>query len=175
MIQKDLLRRRADARLPAVATSLFGAARKVACAVAALAFLLSAAVAGEGDPAPETTGAIDVKQRSLLVYVHQTSSVRSGCFTPELRQLLEQLQGKVGKMLIVTSGYRGSGRARRGSLHRKCMAADVQVRGVSPRRVAQLARSLDGIGGVGTYCHTRSVHVDVGARRDWHWSCRGRR
>ena len=29
-------------------------------------------------------------------------------------------------------------------------------------------------GGVGTYCHTDSVHVDVGPERDWNWRCRRR-
>jgi len=27
---------------------------------------------------------------------------------------------------------------------------------------------------VGTYCHTESVHVDVGPERDWNWRCRRR-
>jgi uncharacterized protein YcbK (DUF882 family) len=33
---------------------------------------------------------------------------------------------------------------------------------------------MPGRGGVGTYCHTNSVHVDVGPERDWNWRCRRR-
>ena len=40
-----------------------------------------------------------------------------------------------------------------------------------------LARYLYGHpsrGGLGLYCHTKSIHVDTGRRREWRWSCRGR-
>jgi uncharacterized protein YcbK (DUF882 family) len=30
-------------------------------------------------------------------------------------------------------------------------------------------------GGVGTYCKSRFVHVDVSTKRDWNWGCRKRR
>jgi uncharacterized protein YcbK (DUF882 family) len=55
-----------------------------------------------------------------------------------------------------------------------CAAADIVVEGVSKWELAQFARSLPGRGGVGTYCHTNAVHVDVGPERDWNWRC-GRR
>lgn len=69
--------------------------------------------------------------------------------------------------MIVTSGLRTGGR--RGSLHRSCKAADIQIAGVSGFAIARYARSLDGVGGVGTYRHTRSIHIDVGERVfSWH-------
>jgi uncharacterized protein YcbK (DUF882 family) len=53
------------------------------------------------------------------------------------------------------------------------MAADVQIAGVSPGTLAKYFRAQAGVGGVGTYGHTRSVHVDV-APRVYSWS-HGRR
>lgn len=150
-------------------------------AVSAFALFLSIASPGaeeREDAAPGELAAIDpkpsLKERSLVAFVHQTGSVRSSCFTPELRTLLGKLQSKFGRTIVVTSGFRPPNRARRGSYHRRCMAADIQIPGVPSSRVAAAARNLTGIGGVGTYCHTRSVHVDVGPRRDWSWGC-GRR
>jgi uncharacterized protein YcbK (DUF882 family) len=32
---------------------------------------------------------------------------------------------------------------------------------------------MPGRGGVGTYCHTTSIHVDIGPERDWNWKCKG--
>lgn len=92
----------------------------------------------------------------------QTGSVRIGCFPDDLRAVLKQISVHFGKPVVVTSGHRGGGR--RGSFHRSCQAADVQIAGVSPSAIARHARAMPGVGGVGTYGHTRSVHVDVGDR-----------
>ena len=54
-------------------------------------------------------------------------------------------------------------------------AADVQMPGVSKWELAAYARSMPGRGGVGTYCYTKSVHVDIGPERDWNWRCRRKR
>ncbi|TIL49575.1 MAG: DUF882 domain-containing protein, partial [Mesorhizobium sp.] len=54
-------------------------------------------------------------------------------------------------------------------------AADIQVPGVSKAQLASYIRTMPGRGGVGTYCHTESVHIDVGPERDWNWRCRRRR
>jgi hypothetical protein len=97
----------------------------------------------------------------------QTDHVRIGCFPGELRGVLHQISAHFGKPVVVTSGQRSGGR--RGSFHRTCMAADIQIAGVSPSAIARFARGLDAVGGVGTYGHTRSVHVDVGDRVfSWH-------
>lgn len=56
-----------------------------------------------------------------------------------------------------------------------CAAADIQIQGVSKWELANYVRAMPGRGGVGTYCHTDSVHVDVGPERDWNWRCRRRK
>ncbi|MBN8479834.1 MAG: YcbK family protein, partial [Burkholderiales bacterium] len=89
----------------------------------------------------------------------------------EARHLVLQPDGKA---MVVTSGYRNPERNRRArgaknSLHMYCAAADVQVPGVSKWELAKFVRSMPGRGGVGTYCHTESVHIDVGPERDWNW------
>jgi uncharacterized protein YcbK (DUF882 family) len=102
-------------------------------------------------------------------FVSQTGAVQTSCFPAALRTVLAEMQAHFGRPVIVTSGFRSHGHNRRAggarrSLHTACMAADVQIAGVSPRAIAQWARSHSSIGGVGTYRHTRSVHVDVGVR-----------
>ena len=82
-----------------------------------------------------------------------------------------------GSPVIVTSGYRSANRNQRigganGSRHTTCEAADVQIKGVSKWELAKFVRSMPERGGVGTYCHTQSVHIDIGSVRDWNWRCR---
>jgi hypothetical protein len=89
------------------------------------------------------------------------------CFPGELQAVLQRIGSHFGGAVVVTSGYRTGGR--RGSYHRRCMAADIQIAGVSAAAIARFARTLPEVGGVGTYGHTRSVHVDVGDRDlTWH-------
>lgn len=100
----------------------------------------------------------------------QTDAVKTGCFPPALRAVLERMGGHFGAPVVVTSGHRSRAANRRaggarGSLHVQCLAADVQIAGVAPSAVARFARAQPEVGGVGTYRHTRSVHVDVGARK----------
>ena len=110
----------------------------------------------------------------------QTDNVDIACLKPSLVRVLKNIEAQYGKKLVVTSGYRSPprNRAARGaknSLHMYCAAADVQVEGVGKWQLAQFIRSMPGRGGVGTYCHTNSVHVDVGPERDWNWRCRRRK
>lgn len=110
----------------------------------------------------------------------QTESVDVACLKPSLVRVLKTIENHYGKKLIVTSGYRDPARNQRArgaknSLHMYCAAADVQVPGVSKWELATYLRSMPGRGGVGTYCHTDSVHVDVGPERDWNWRCRRRK
>ena len=65
-------------------------------------------------------------------------------------------------------------RGAKNSMHMYCAAADIQISGVSKWELAKYLRSMPGRGGVGTYCHTESVHVDIGPERDWNWRCRRR-
>ncbi len=110
----------------------------------------------------------------------QRESVQVACLKPQLVGILKTLERRYGKAVIVTSGYRSPPYNRlvngaKASLHMSCAAADIQIPGVSKWELANFARSMPGRGGVGTYCHTESVHVDIGPRRDWNWRCsRGR-
>lgn len=109
----------------------------------------------------------------------QNESVDVACLKPSLVRVLKTIEGHFGRKMIVTSGYRDPSRNRRAngaknSLHMYCAAADIQLPGVSKWDLANYVRSMPGRGGVGTYCHTESVHVDVGPERDWNWRCRGR-
>lgn len=107
----------------------------------------------------------------------QTDKVQVGCLRPELVSMIRTIQDYYKRPAIVTSGFRDPRRNRRAggvrhSLHTMCAAADIQVQGVTKWQLADFLRSLPGRGGVGTYCHTESVHVDVGGERDWNWRCR---
>ena len=106
----------------------------------------------------------------------QTDKVKTGCFKPELLQVLKTIEKHYDKPIIVTSGLRDLKRNRsKQSLHTRCEAADIQIAGVGKWELAEYLRSMPGRGGVGTYCHTESVHIDVGAARDWNWRCRRRK
>ncbi|WP_244447056.1 YcbK family protein [Hoeflea sp. BAL378] len=110
----------------------------------------------------------------------QTEKVEVGCFKPELVRVLKNIERHYGRSLVVTSGYRSPKHNRRvggasGSRHTSCEAADIQIDGVSKWQLAKYLRSMPERGGVGTYCHTESVHIDVGTPRDWNWRCRRRK
>lgn len=110
----------------------------------------------------------------------QTEKVDTGCFKPELMTVLKTIEGHYGKKVMVTSGRRGAKMKRlvsnrRQSLHVTCEAADIQIPGVNKWDLAAYLRTMPGRGGVGTYCHTESVHIDIGQERDWNWRCRKRR
>lgn len=106
----------------------------------------------------------------------QTAKVNTGCFKPELLAVLKSIETHYGKPVIVTSGVRPVKQNRsKQSLHTSCEAADIQIAGVSRWELAEYLRSRPGRGGVGTYCHTESVHIDIGPERDWNWQCRGTR
>ena len=110
----------------------------------------------------------------------QRESVDVACLKPSLVRMLKQVERHYGQKIVVTSGYRSPSynrkvRGARRSMHMFCAAADVQIAGVGKWELARYVRSLPGRGGVGTYCHTNSVHIDVGPERDWNWRCRSRR
>ncbi|MAY63138.1 MAG: hypothetical protein CML29_13080 [Rhizobiales bacterium] len=110
----------------------------------------------------------------------QTEKVDIACLKPQLVRTLKAIERHYGKPVVVTSGFRSPKHNRkiggaRSSRHTTCEAADIQISGISKWDLAAYVRSLPGRGGVGTYCHTRSVHVDVGTKRDWNWRCRRRK
>lgn len=109
----------------------------------------------------------------------QHSGVDIKCLKPALVRILKNVESHYGKQAVVTSGYRSPARNKKArgaknSLHMYCAAADIQVPGVSKWKLASYLRSLPGRGGVGTYCHTKSVHIDIGPKRDWNARCRRR-
>ena len=109
----------------------------------------------------------------------QRDSVETACFPRELVGLLHRIESRFGKPVVVTSGYRSPSHNRavngaRRSQHMGCQAADIIVPDVDRFAVAQYVRSLPERGGVGTYCNTVAIHVDVGPKRDWNWRCRNR-
>ena len=96
----------------------------------------------------------------------QTEYVNIACLQPEVLKYI-RLSGEHFKATpVITSGQRDRGR--RGSYHRRCMAADFFVPGVERAVLAKYLRGLPGAGGVGTYCHTKSVHIDIGEPRNWY-------
>lgn len=104
-----------------------------------------------------------------LPYTLQTPAVRTGCFPQQLVSLIDAIEEKYKKKVVVTSGARDRGR--RGSLHRHCAAADIIVPGVSGAELASFAKTIPGVGGVGRYCHPYLVHIDIGRSRDWAFGC----
>ena len=107
----------------------------------------------------------------------QHSKVKVDCLKPGILRILKMVEHKYRKKPIITSGYRNPKRNRRAggvrnSMHIYCKAVDIQIEGVSKWALAKYLRSLPGRGGVGTYCRTKSVHVDTGSKRDWHHPCR---
>lgn len=110
----------------------------------------------------------------------QRQTVDTACLKPGLVAILKEIEQHFGHKLIVTSGFRSpvhnaAAHGALNSLHMFCAAADVQMPGVSKWQLADYARSLPGRGGVGTYCYTDSVHIDIGPERDWNWRCRRRK
>ncbi|MDP3897430.1 MAG: YcbK family protein [Mesorhizobium sp.] len=110
----------------------------------------------------------------------QRESVDVACLKPSLVRMLKQIEQHYGKRVVITSGYRSPTynkrvRGARNSMHMYCAAVDLQIAGVSKWELANYARSMPARGGVGTYCHTESVHIDVGPERDWNWRCRRRK
>ncbi len=107
------------------------------------------------------------------------TAARSAGLNPRLRNLLGMVTSRFGKPVTITSGCRSRTANRRAggahdSLHLSCMAADIRIEGVSERALLAVARGLPGRGGVGSYCRNSIVHIDVGPRREWYVSCRGR-
>ncbi|MEI1247798.1 YcbK family protein [Rhizobium aouanii] len=110
----------------------------------------------------------------------QNEKVEVGCFKPDLLKVIKMVESYFGRPVIVTSGYRDEEHNRLvggadESMHKSCEAADIQIDGVTKWDIAAYIRSLPDRGGVGTYCHTDSVHLDTGKTRDWNWGCGGKR
>ncbi len=134
-------------------------------------------LAGSDNDAARVASLTNMARRGDHGLLLQREGVNVGCFPPALLTILRSVEGKFGRTPVVTSGYRSPAynrkiRGAKKSLHVRCLAADIQVQGVSKWTLAKYLRSLPGRGGVGTYCHTQSVHIDIGTQRDWNRRCR---
>jgi uncharacterized protein YcbK (DUF882 family) len=132
------------------------------------------------DSGPVLASAAGLARLAPNGLLKQTDRVDVACLKPSLVRVLKTVERHYGKKMIITSGYRSPAHNRRArgaknSLHMYCAAVDVQIPGVSKWELANFARSMPGRGGIGTYCHTESVHIDVGPERDWNWRCRRRK
>jgi uncharacterized protein YcbK (DUF882 family) len=112
--------------------------------------------------------------------IKQHDGVDVACLKPALVRVLKQVEHHYGRNVVITSGYRSPSRNKKArgaenSLHMYCSAADIQIEGVTKWELASYLRSMSGRGGVGTYCYTQSVHIDIGPQRDWNWRCRRRK
>ncbi|MBH9975515.1 DUF882 domain-containing protein [Bartonella sp. B10834H15] len=101
--------------------------------------------------------------------------VEVSCLRPQLVAILKTIERRFNKPVIITSGYRSPSynqkvNGAKRSMHMSCAAADIQVPDTNKWEVAKFVRALPNRGGVGTYCH-QSIHVDVGPKRDWNWTC----
>ena len=133
----------------------------LACVMALTSLFATETMAGRGQKhAPRND-----KGTVAKIYTVQTPRVRHRCFPGKLKAVLSHIARQVGRRPHVTSGHRSNGR--RGSYHRKCLAADIRIPGISVKRIIAAARSAPAIGGIGTYCNG-IVHVDVGPKRRWH-------
>jgi uncharacterized protein YcbK (DUF882 family) len=99
-----------------------------------------------------------------------------GGLSPRLVSVLYQVERNFGRRAIVVSGCRSKTHNRRiggarESYHLRCMAADIIVPGVAKHRLWRYLLRHSGRGGLGTYCRSAFVHVDVGPRREWAWGC----
>ncbi len=91
---------------------------------------------------------------------------------PELVRKLEGLRNVVGAPVFIASGYRCAkynkavGGAEN-SYHLFGMAADIWVKGISPRQLAEIVGKT-GFDGIGVYQDQGFIHVDVrGYRARW--------
>lgn len=114
------------------------------------------------------------------VFKLKDGNEQTACFkkNKKLGQLMAAVRQHYGKPLIVDSGYRSPKyntgvNGAKNSAHMRCNAVDFQIAGVSKQALASYLRTIPGVGGVGLYCNSDPVHMDVERRRDWNWSCKG--
>ncbi|SJZ50100.1 YcbK family protein [Consotaella salsifontis] len=130
----------------------------------------------QGYQVASVTGLARLAPNGLMV---QREDVETSCFPAKLVSMVRAVEQHFGQKAVITSGYRSPSHNRavngaKKSMHMLCQAADIQVPGANSRAVAEFVRALPGRGGVGTYCHTTAVHIDIGRQRDWNWQCRRR-
>lgn len=118
-----------------------------------------------------------VQAANGLLLAH--SAINVSCVKPALLGMIRDAERHFSRKVVVTSGYRSPSHNRRvrGALHSQhlyCNAVDLYMPGIARDELARYFYSHPARGGLGLYCHTKSIHVDTGRRREWRWSCRGR-
>lgn len=117
-----------------------------------------------------------VQAANGLLLAH--AEINVSCVKPRLLGMIRDAERHFSHQVIITSGYRSPSHNRlvRGALHSQhlyCNALDLYMPGVARDELARYFYSHPSRGGLGLYCHTKSIHVDTGRRREWRWSCRG--
>jgi uncharacterized protein YcbK (DUF882 family) len=95
---------------------------------------------------------------------------------PKLVKRLTSMAAHFGRTVVVTSGCRSRShnlavRGAKRSMHLRCAAADVRLKGVPAAKIVAYWRANGG-GGTGTYCSGSPPHVDIGPSRSWQYGCR---
>ena len=117
---------------------------------------------------------------SMPVLAHADSSVKQvsfqpqvkglGCLKPAAVAMIKELTDKIGPIQITSTC---GGRHARHSQHYSGNAIDFRPLATSTRKAAAVAKTLDNIGGVGTYSNGL-VHADVGELQiSWYGRKRG--
>ncbi|WP_370673978.1 D-Ala-D-Ala carboxypeptidase family metallohydrolase [Pleomorphomonas sp. PLEO] len=118
-----------------------------------------------------------VQAANGLLLAH--SEINVSCVKPTLLGMIRDAERHFSRRVVITSGYRSPSHNRlvRGALHSQhlyCNALDLYMPGIARDELARYFYGHPSRGGLGLYCHTKSIHVDTGRRREWRWSCRGR-
>jgi uncharacterized protein YcbK (DUF882 family) len=101
------------------------------------------------------------------------SEVNTFCLSPKLRFAIAAIEGRLGRKVVVNSGYRDPNHNSEvggsdNSYHMKCMAADIFIPGVSKRSLIAVAYRERLVGGLGCYPSRQFIHIDVRDRpRGW--------
>ncbi|MDP3257917.1 MAG: DUF882 domain-containing protein [Bosea sp. (in: a-proteobacteria)] len=83
------------------------------------------------------------------------------CLKAETLAMIRELVDKIGPIQITSTC---GGRHARNSQHYRGKAIDFRPLATTPRKAAAVAKTLDAVGGVGSYSNGL-VHVDVGDRQ----------
>lgn len=118
-----------------------------------------------------------VQSMNGLLLAH--AAINVSCIKPNLLNMIRDAERHFSHRVVITSGYRSPGHNRRvrGALHSQhlyCNAVDLYMPGVARDDLARYFYGHASRGGLGLYCHTKSIHVDTGRRREWRWACKGR-
>lgn len=114
---------------------------------------------------PRTEPVFDPNEKPERPGLSTDPGVSTKCLPELLQTVLQKVIARYGAVKV-TSTYRPSWRARRGSYHRRCEAVDFRVPGVRPGEVLALVKTYDETGGHKVYWNGL-IHVDTGPYRTW--------